>query len=218
MPELDFGQFLKRRMRETSQNIGVHRLFSGSRARPGPCENSRRHRKYLQTGRFRAAKIGQSPAEMECFYEPETIATMKIVFDEACAALPRSAPHRAHAPSLRNVFSRMLQQASAIRRTCALAEHHERGLIKWPITHRVANTRGQSLLPQGPQVARGPQPQWRLPARPPNLASSSPTKPRSGGRWSGRPSSRQSRPTGLGPGSLGHNPPSRPLSVARQFE
>jgi hypothetical protein len=47
-----------------SQNIGVHRIFSGSRTRPGPCENSRRHWKYLQSGRFRAAKIGQSPAEL----------------------------------------------------------------------------------------------------------------------------------------------------------
>jgi nucleoside-diphosphate-sugar epimerase len=46
-PELDFGQFSKRRMREMSQNIGVHRIFSGSRARPGPCENSCRHQKYL---------------------------------------------------------------------------------------------------------------------------------------------------------------------------
>jgi hypothetical protein len=45
--QLDFGQFSKRRMREMSQNIGVHRIFSGSRARPGPCENSRRHQKYL---------------------------------------------------------------------------------------------------------------------------------------------------------------------------
>jgi hypothetical protein len=45
--ELDFGEFSKRRMREMSQNIGVHRIFSGSRARPGPCENSRRHQKYL---------------------------------------------------------------------------------------------------------------------------------------------------------------------------
>jgi hypothetical protein len=62
-PELDFGQFSKRRMREMCQNIGVHRIFSGSRARPGPCENSRRHQKYLQNGPFRAAKIGQSPAE-----------------------------------------------------------------------------------------------------------------------------------------------------------
>ena len=61
--ELDFGQFSKRRMREMSQNIGVHRIFSGSRARPGPCENSCRHQKYLQNCRFRAAKIGQSPAE-----------------------------------------------------------------------------------------------------------------------------------------------------------
>jgi hypothetical protein len=51
-------------MREMSQNIGVHRIFSGSRARQGPCENSRRHQKYLQSGRFRAAKIGQSPDEM----------------------------------------------------------------------------------------------------------------------------------------------------------
>jgi hypothetical protein len=61
--KLDFGHFSKRRMREMSQNIGVHRIFSGSRARPGPCENSRRHQKYLQSGRFQAAKIGQSPAK-----------------------------------------------------------------------------------------------------------------------------------------------------------
>jgi hypothetical protein len=51
------------------------------------------------------------------FYDPETIAIMKLAFDEACAAFPLGA--LARVLSLRNVFLTLQQQASAIRRACA---------------------------------------------------------------------------------------------------
>jgi len=53
------------------------------------------------------------------FYDRETIAIVKLAFDEACAALPPGVLRKARAPSLRNVFSRLQPQASAIRETCA---------------------------------------------------------------------------------------------------
>src|SRR6266571_5505881 len=63
LPDLDFGQFSKWRTRGMPQNMGVRRIFGRSRARPGPCKNSRRHPKCLQNGRIHSIKIGQSPAK-----------------------------------------------------------------------------------------------------------------------------------------------------------
>jgi hypothetical protein len=48
------------------------------------------------------------------FYDRETITIMKLAFDEACAALPREG-----ATQSARALLRLLQQGSAIRRTCA---------------------------------------------------------------------------------------------------
>jgi hypothetical protein len=148
--ELDFGQFSKWRMRETSQNIGVHGIFGGSRARPGPCENSRRHQKCLQNGCYRAAKIGQSPAEAAA--ENSNMSrwcvspTLPIGCDRApaLAALARFAPRRPRQAGPRAVYS--LRLASMSRRCCASVEPNS-----FAFSYHARAIAGSAKVPRSPR-------------------------------------------------------------------